>query len=152
MLHGNWLSKSRQAGELLSRGQFERSIEIYSEVAKAFPRLPETHNNLGVALRASGEINQAIKSYQRAVKLDPNNVIARNNLTRALWQIEKIEEPWIKSTIITPDEYLGSIIKICQDKRGIQTNLSYSGKRAVLSYDLPLNDCLLYTSPSPRDS
>ena len=55
-------------------------------------------------------------------------------------QIEKIEEPWIKSTIITPDEYLGSIIKICQDKRGVQTNLSYSGKRAVLSYDLPLNE------------
>ena len=55
-------------------------------------------------------------------------------------QIEKIEEPWIKSTIITPDEYLGSIIKICQDKRGIQTNLSYSGNRAVLSYDLPLNE------------
>ena len=55
-------------------------------------------------------------------------------------QIEKIEEPWIKSTIITPDEYLGSIIKICQDKRGIQTNLSYSGNRAVLAYDLPLNE------------
>ena len=54
--------------------------------------------------------------------------------------IEKIEEPWIKSTVITPDEYLGSIIKICQDKRGIQTNLSYSGNRAVLSYDLPLNE------------
>ena len=54
--------------------------------------------------------------------------------------IEKIEEPWIKSTIITPDEYLGSIIKICQDKRGIQTNLSYSGNRAVISYDLPLNE------------
>ncbi len=92
MLHGNWLSKSRQAGELLSRGQFERSIEIYSEVAKTFPRLPEVHNNLGVALRASGEINQAIKSYQRAVKLDPNYMIARKNLTRALWQIEKIED------------------------------------------------------------
>ena len=55
-------------------------------------------------------------------------------------QIKKIEEPWIKSTIITPDQYLGSIIKICQDKRGIQTNLSYSGNRAVLSYDLPLNE------------
>ena len=55
-------------------------------------------------------------------------------------QIVKIEEPWIKSTIITPDEYLGSIIKICQDKRGVQTNLSYSGNRAVLSYDLPLNE------------
>ena len=54
--------------------------------------------------------------------------------------IEKIEEPWIKATIITPDEYLGTIIKICQDKRGVQTNLTYSGNRAVLSYDLPLNE------------
>ena len=55
-------------------------------------------------------------------------------------QITKIEEPWINATIITPDEYLGSIIKICQDKRGVQTNLSYSGNRAVLTYDLPLNE------------
>jgi GTP-binding protein LepA len=55
-------------------------------------------------------------------------------------QITKIEEPWISATIITPDKYLGSIIKICQDKRGIQTNLSYSGNRAVLSYNLPLNE------------
>ena len=54
--------------------------------------------------------------------------------------IEKVEEPWIKATIITPDEYLGTIIKICQDKRGIQTNLTYSGNRAVLTYDLPLNE------------
>tara|TARA_A100000164_G_scaffold343522_1_gene341858 strand:+ start:2505 stop:4316 length:1812 start_codon:yes stop_codon:yes gene_type:complete len=54
--------------------------------------------------------------------------------------IKMIEEPWIKSTIITPDEYLGSIIKICQDKRGIQQNLSYSGNRAVLNYELPLNE------------
>ena len=54
--------------------------------------------------------------------------------------IESIEEPWIKSTIITPDEYLGSIIKLCQDKRGIQSNLSYSGNRAVISYELPLNE------------
>ena len=55
-------------------------------------------------------------------------------------QIKMIEEPWIKATIITPDKYLGSIIKICQDKRGIQTNLTYSGNRAVLSYELPLNE------------
>ncbi len=55
-------------------------------------------------------------------------------------QIEKIEEPWIKATIITPDEYLGTIIKICQDKRGVQSNLEYSGKRAVLTYELPLNE------------
>ena len=54
--------------------------------------------------------------------------------------IKFIEEPWIKATIITPDEYLGSIIKICQDKRGVQTNLSYSGNRAVLNYEIPLNE------------
>ena len=55
-------------------------------------------------------------------------------------RIKHIEEPWIKATIITPDQYLGSIIKLCQDKRGIQTNLSYSGNRAVLNYDIPLNE------------
>ena len=55
-------------------------------------------------------------------------------------QIKFIEEPWIKATIITPDEYLGSIIKACQDKRGIQKDLSYSGNRAVLVYELPLNE------------
>ena len=54
--------------------------------------------------------------------------------------IKLIEEPWIKATIITPDEYLGLIIKVCQDKRGIQKNLAYSGNRAVLSYELPLNE------------
>ena len=55
-------------------------------------------------------------------------------------QIEFIEEPWIKATIITPDQYLGAIIKICQDKRGNQINLTYSGNRAVLNYELPLNE------------
>ena len=54
--------------------------------------------------------------------------------------IKFIEEPWIKATVITPDQYLGSIIKLCQDKRGIQTNLSYSGNRAVLTYEIPLNE------------
>jgi len=54
--------------------------------------------------------------------------------------IKFIEEPWIKATVITPDEYLGSIIKLCQNKRGIQTNLSYSGNRAVLNYEIPLNE------------
>ena len=54
--------------------------------------------------------------------------------------IKFIEEPWIKATIITPDQYLGSIIKMCQSKRGVQTNLSYSGNRAVINYELPLNE------------
>ena len=55
-------------------------------------------------------------------------------------QILSMEEPWIKAIIIVPDQYLGSIIKLCQDKRGLQKNLTYSGNRAVISYELPLNE------------
>ena len=54
--------------------------------------------------------------------------------------VKLIEEPWIKATIITPDQYLGSIMKLCQNKRGVQTNLSYSGNRAVINYEIPLNE------------
>ena len=54
--------------------------------------------------------------------------------------INYIEEPWIKATIITPDQYLGSIMKLCQNKRGVQKNLSYSGNRAVINYEVPLNE------------
>ena len=54
--------------------------------------------------------------------------------------IKEIKEPWINATLITPDEYLGSIIKLCEEKRGLQKNLSYSGNRAVLKYELPLNE------------
>ena len=54
--------------------------------------------------------------------------------------IKFIEEPWIKATIITPDQYLGPIMKLCQNKRGIQKNLNYSGNRAVLNYEIPLNE------------
>jgi GTP-binding protein LepA len=54
--------------------------------------------------------------------------------------IEEIREPWIRATILTPDEYLGAILKLCQDRRGIQADLSYVGKRAMLTYDLPLNE------------
>ncbi len=55
-------------------------------------------------------------------------------------KIDEIHEPWIKATIMTPDDYLGSILKLCQDRRGIQTDLSYVGARAMVSYELPLNE------------
>ena len=58
----------------------------------------------------------------------------------AVERIERIEEPWIKATILSPDEYLGAIIKLCQDRRGVQRELSYVGSRAMLVYDLPLNE------------
>ena len=54
--------------------------------------------------------------------------------------IESIAEPWIRATILTPDEYIGSILKLCQDRRGIQQDLSYAGSRAMIIYDLPLNE------------
>jgi GTP-binding protein LepA len=55
-------------------------------------------------------------------------------------RIESIEEPWIEATIYVPDEYLGSILKLCQDRRGIQKNLTYVGGRAQITYELPLNE------------
>src|SRR6187399_593455 len=55
-------------------------------------------------------------------------------------RIEEIEEPWIEATILTPDEYLGSVLKLCQDRRGEQKELTYVGNRAMVKYDLPLNE------------
>ncbi|MBY0583411.1 MAG: translation elongation factor 4 [Sphingomonas sp.] len=55
-------------------------------------------------------------------------------------KIESIAEPWIEATIYCPDEYLGSILKLCQDRRGIQKNLTYVGGRAQVTYELPLNE------------
>jgi GTP-binding protein LepA len=55
-------------------------------------------------------------------------------------QIETISEPWIKATILTPDDYLGGVIKLCQDRRGSQVELSYVGSRALVVYELPLNE------------
>jgi GTP-binding protein LepA len=53
---------------------------------------------------------------------------------------KSIEEPWIKATIIVPDEYLGAVLELCTSKRGIQLNLSYAGPRAMVEYKLPLNE------------
>lgn len=55
-------------------------------------------------------------------------------------KIEHIAEPWIKATIMTPDEYLGGILKLCQDRRGVQVGLSYVAGRAMVEYELPLNE------------
>ncbi len=55
-------------------------------------------------------------------------------------KIEHVEEPWIRATILTPDEYLGAVLKLCQERRGLQIDLNYVGKRAMVVYDLPLNE------------
>ncbi len=55
-------------------------------------------------------------------------------------KISEIQEPWIEAVIYCPDDYLGSILKLCQDRRGVQKNLTYVGDRAQLTYELPLNE------------
>jgi len=55
-------------------------------------------------------------------------------------RIDEVEEPWIKATIMVPDEYLGAVLKLCEERRGIQDNLTYIGSRAVATYRLPLNE------------
>jgi GTP-binding protein LepA len=74
---------------------------------------------------------QVIELHNPADMPDPN-------------RIESIEEPWIDATIYVPDEYLGAILKLCQDRRGIQKDLTYVGTgshaRAMLRYELPLNE------------
>jgi len=55
-------------------------------------------------------------------------------------RVREMEEPWIRATIMTPDEYLGSVLKLCQDRRGAQIELTYVGSRAMVKYDLPLNE------------
>ncbi|HCJ61545.1 MAG TPA: elongation factor 4 [Alphaproteobacteria bacterium] len=55
-------------------------------------------------------------------------------------KIDSISEPWISATILVPDDYLGAVLKLCEDRRGVQTNLTYAGSRAMVVYDLPLNE------------
>ena len=55
-------------------------------------------------------------------------------------RIDRIEEPWIEATILVPDDYLGAVLKLCQDRRGRQKDLTYAGNRAMVVYELPLNE------------
>ena len=70
---------------------------------------------------------RAIDLHNPADMPDPSAILA-------------IEEPWIRATILTPDDYLGSVLKLCQDRRGVQVDLNYVGSRAMAVYDLPLNE------------
>jgi len=76
---------------------------------------------------SGGEGGRVIHLHNPADMPDPN-------------RIEMIEEPWIEATLYVPDEYLGSVLKLCQDRRGIQKDLTYVGGRAQVKYELPLNE------------
>ncbi|PPR47595.1 MAG: Elongation factor 4 [Alphaproteobacteria bacterium MarineAlpha5_Bin9] len=76
------------------------------------------------------------------VNLKNNKILKLHNPTDLpdAVSIETIEEPWIRATIIVPDEYLGSVLELCISKRGVQQNLTYAGTRAMVIYKLPLNE------------
>ncbi|MEE8545556.1 MAG: translation elongation factor 4 [Alphaproteobacteria bacterium] len=57
-------------------------------------------------------------------------------------RIDHIEEPWIKATILVPDDYLGAVLALCEERRGVQVNLTYAGSRAMVVYRLPLNEAV----------
>ena len=76
------------------------------------------------------------------INMNNGNVIKLHNPTDMPDPVKtsSIEEPWIKATIIVPDDYLGAVLELCTSKRGIQINLSYAGPRAMVEYKLPLNE------------
>ena len=76
----------------MSQGYATEAVAIYQKIARSQPRVPEVHNNLAVALKASGSVKEAVKSYRKAIKINPEYVIARKNLARALHQLNRVEE------------------------------------------------------------
>ena len=76
------------------------------------------------------------------IHMKDQNVIELHNPADMpdLTYVDHIEEPRIKATILVPDDYLGDVLKLCQDRRGIQLDLTYAGSRAMVVYDLPLNE------------
>ena len=84
--------------------------------------------------RAVGDLQD--QAAQRARQLEIHNPVDMPDPNH----IEEMQEPWIEATILTPDEYLGAVLKLCQDRRGEQKELTYVGNRALVKYNLPLNE------------
>ncbi len=143
---------------------FERLREALAKLRlndAAFSHEPETSAALGFGFRCGflGMLHLEIvqERLRREFDLDlvttSPSVVYRVHLTdgtvRELHnpadmpdpvKIAKIEEPWIEATILVPDEYLGAVLKLCEDRRGVQKNLTYAGTRAMVVYELPLNE------------
>ena len=143
---------------------FERLRESLQKLAlndSSFSFEPETSAALGFGFRCGflGLLHLEIvqERLEREFDLDlittAPSVIYRVHLTNGeVWElhnpadmpdpvrIDHIEEPWIKATILVPDEHLGSILALCQERRGMQIDLTYAGSRAMLTYRLPLNE------------
>ncbi|MEM8833203.1 MAG: translation elongation factor 4 [Pseudomonadota bacterium] len=122
---------------------------------------PETSQALGLGFRCGflGLLHMEIiqERLEREFDLDliptAPSVVYKINLTNGeqielynpadmpdVQKIDSIEEPWIKATILVPDEYLGGLLKLCEERRGEQIELTYAGNRAMMVYRLPLNE------------
>jgi SAM-dependent methyltransferase/tetratricopeptide (TPR) repeat protein len=88
----DWLARSQEAGHLLSQGRADDAVLIFKEVARANPKVADAHNNLGVALKATGRLKEAVDGYRRALKLQPGFDVARLNMARVLRQLGRNEE------------------------------------------------------------
>jgi GTP-binding protein LepA len=143
---------------------FERLRESLQKLAlndASFSFDPETSMALGFGFRCGflGLLHLEIvqERLEREFDLDlittAPSVIYRIHLTNGeIWElhnpadmpdpvrIDHIEEPWIKATILVPDEHLGAVLALCQERRGVQVDLTYAGSRAMLTYRLPLNE------------
>ncbi len=127
----------------------------------SFEFTPETSTALGFGFRCGflGMLHLEIIQERLTREFDLDlittapSVIYRVHLTKGgmlelhnpadlpdVTKIDHIEEPWIRATILVPDDYLGAILKLCEDRRGTQVNLTYAGTRAMVVYDLPLNE------------
>ena len=96
----------------------------------------EREFDIELVTTAPSVIYQLNMSDQKQIKI--HNPADWPDITK----IVSIEEPWIRATIFSPDEYLGKILSLCNEKRGTQIELSYVGKRVMLIYDLPLNEVI----------
>lgn len=94
----------------------------------------EREYNLDLIMTAPSVV---YKMYMRDGEMLPlHNPADMPDITK----IERLEEPWIKATIMVPDEYLGNVLALCTEKRGVQKDLTYVGNRAMAVYELPLNE------------
>lgn len=122
---------------------------------------PETSQALGLGFRCGflGLLHMEIiqERLEREFDLDliptAPSVVYKINMTNGdqielynpadmpdIVKVKSIEEPWIKATILVPDDYLGGLLQLCEDRRGVQVELNYAGTRAMLVYRLPLNE------------
>jgi GTP-binding protein LepA len=142
-------------------GRLKESLQRLRLNDSSFEFVPETSSALGFGFRCGflGMLHLEIVQERLSREFDLNliatapSVIYRVHLTNGevkelhnpadlpdVTRITLIEEPWIKATLLVPDAYLGAVLKLCEERRGTQRELTYAGNRAMLVYELPLNE------------